>query len=153
MGRVYLVTSFFSACVSTKTSEKTIGWRASSKEWWKSQRKAHELFISGEVIGELSDPNFKNSTRALKMLKGLSVLDLTPEIEHFAQLLVRERLMPGPSLSGDAIHVAAATIHRMDFILTWNVKHLANLNKRTHLAVICMRAGLNPPAIVTPDML
>lgn len=61
--------------------------------------------------------------------------------------------MPGPSLSGDAIHVAIATVHRMDFILSWNVKHLANPNKRTHFSVICMRTGFLPPTIVTPDML
>lgn len=87
------------------------------------------------------------------MLKGLTVLELTIEVEQFAELLVKERVMPGPSKSGDAIHVAVATIHRMDFMLTWNVKHLSNPNKQTHLAVICMRAGLTPPMIVTPDML
>jgi hypothetical protein len=87
------------------------------------------------------------------MLKGLSVLEYTSEVAQFAEALVRERVMPGPSVSGDAVHVAAATIHRMDYIMTWNVKHLANLNKRTHLAVICTRAGFTPPMIVTPDML
>ena len=41
----------------------------------------------------------------------------------------------------------------MEYMLTWNVQHLANPNKRMHLAVLCMRLGLAPPAIVTPDML
>lgn len=153
MARVYVETSFFSACVSTKTSQKIAGWRASSNEWWETRRIDHELFVSGEVLIELSDPEYVNSERALKMLEGLTVVEITREIEQFAELLVSERVMPGPSVSGDAVHVAVATIYHMDYILTWNVKHLANINKRTHLAVICMRAGLVPPTIVTPDML
>jgi len=153
VAKVYLETSFFSACVSNKTGEKIAGWRASSNEWWNTRRTEHELFISGEVLVELSDPEYANSERALKMLEGLTVLEMTREIEQFADLLVKEKVMPGPSVSGDAVHVAAAAMHHMDFILTWNVKHLANINKRTHLAVICMRAGLVPPTIVTPDML
>ena len=48
------------------------------------------------------------------MLEGLSVLEITREMEHFAELLVKEKVMPGPSVSGDAVHVAVATMHRMD---------------------------------------
>jgi len=61
--------------------------------------------------------------------------------------------MPGPASAGDAIHVAAATVHRMEYLVTWNVRHLANPNKRTHFGVIRLRLGLAPPQIVTPDML
>lgn len=81
------------------------------------------------------------------------MLEINSEIEEFAALLVAQKLMPAPSISGDALHVAIATIHRMEYILSWNVKHMANENKRTHLAVICMRLGLVPPMIVTPDMI
>jgi hypothetical protein len=105
------------------------------------------------VIKELADPSFLNREEALAMLSGLSLLEATQEIEQFADLLVTEKVMPKPSLSGDAVHVATATIHCMQYILSWNVKHLANENKRTHLGVICMRLGLVPPIIVTPDML
>ena len=153
MARVYLETSFFSVCVSMQKSVKSLGWRASSLEWWETQRESHELFISSEVIKELSDPDFINREKAIAMLEGLNLLEPTQEIEQFADLLVAEKVMPEPSLSGDAIHVATATIHGMQYILSWNVKHLANENKRTHLGVICMRLGLVPPIIVTPDML
>lgn len=153
MAKVYLETSFFSACVSTRTSDKIRGWRASSLEWWETQRQHFELFISPEVFRELSAPDFKNSEKALAMLQDLDVLELTAEGTALAELLVKERVMPGPAVKGDALHVATATVHRMDFLLTWNVAHLANPNKRTHFAVICMRAGLTPPLLVTPDLL
>lgn len=126
---------------------------AFSQEWWETQAKRHELYISAEVVAELSAPDFLNSDRAIEMLRGLSALPLTPEVGNLAELLVENKVMPGPANRGDALHVAVATIHSMDYILTWNVKHLANPNKRTHFAIICMRLGLMAPMLITPDML
>ena len=60
--------------------------------------------------------------------------------------------MPGPAV-GDAVHVAVATRHGVDFMLSWNVKHLANANKAQHLRSVRLRLGLVPPLIVTPDYL
>ena len=87
------------------------------------------------------------------MLSGLLALPLTDEITAFAEILVREKVMPAPAVSGDAIHLAAAAIHRMDYLVTWNQKHLANPNKRTHFVVVCARMNLAAPQIVTPDLL
>lgn len=153
VAKVYLETSYFSACVSTRTTPKSIVWRETSIEWWETQAARHELFICDEVVAELADPDFLEREAALNMLRGLGVLELTPEIRGLAEVLVREKVMPAPAVSGDAIHVAAATIHRVDFVLTWNVKHMANPNKRTHFATICLRLGLVPPQVVTPDLL
>ena len=58
VARVYLESSFFSACVSTRTDPKTAGWRVSSKEWWDTQASRHELFISAEVVRELAAPSY-----------------------------------------------------------------------------------------------
>jgi hypothetical protein len=153
MARVYLETSFFSACVSTRTSPRSTGWRETSNDWWETQARWHELYVSDEVVAELSDPDFAQGPAALAMLRGLRLLESGPEVRGLAEILVREKLMPRPSVSGDAIHVAAATIHEMEYILTWNVQHMANPNKRTHFVAICLRLGLMPPQIVTPDLL
>jgi hypothetical protein len=59
--------------------------------------------------------------------------------------------MPGPVEEGDALHVAVAVVHQMDFVLTWNVRHLANPNKRTHLRTVCARCGYTIPELVTPE--
>jgi hypothetical protein len=150
---VYLETSFFSACVSTRTGDKIAGWRASSREWWKTQAAHFALFISPEVFRELSAPEFPNRDAALKMLEGINLLQPSEDVQRLAALLVSERIMPGPAIEGDALHVAYATLKRMDFMLTWNVKHLANPNKRTHFGIFCMRLGLPMPQIVTPDLL
>ncbi len=152
MARVYLETSFFSACVSTRTTTRSLYWREVSNEWWVFEAPRHDLVISGEVITELSDPAFAQREHALAMLKGLHQLEISDEVLGLAEVLVREKVMPGP-VAGDALHVAVATWHTVDYMLTWNVKHLANPNKRTHLGLVCLRLGLVPPAIITPDLL
>ena len=155
MASVYLETSFFSECATIRTGAIDIGRRETSLNWWKTQASAFDLFVSDEVIRELSDTDFPDAVRdpALAMLEGLDVLALGAEVTALADLLVRERVMPGPAVAGDAIHVAVSAIHGMDYLLTWNQKHLANPNKRTHLAVICARLNLPVPQIVTPDLL
>jgi predicted nucleic acid-binding protein len=155
VAKVYLETSFFSECVTERAGAIDKGRRATSLNWWRTQARKFELYISNEVIRELSDPVFPQRLRrsALGMLNGLGSVALNAEVSAMARLLVRERVMPNPSTGGDAVHVAAAVCHQMDYLLTWNQKHLANPNKRVHLAVICARANLSVPQIVTPDLL
>lgn len=81
------------------------------------------------------------------------LLPATPEVISFAEILVAERVMPGPSNEGDALYLAACIVHQVDYLLTWNQKHLANPNKRTHLTIIAARAKLRLPELVTPDLM
>jgi predicted nucleic acid-binding protein len=152
MAQVYLETSFFGACVSTRHDARSRYWREVSNDWWRSQARKHELFISAEVVAELSVPDYPCREAALDMLRGLTMLEVTPEVLGLADILIREKVMPGP-VAGDAVHLATATVHGMDYLLSWNVKHLANPNKRAHLATVCLRFGLMPPEVLTPDLL
>jgi hypothetical protein len=155
VARVYLETSFFSECVTMRTGTIDLGRRDTSLNWWKTQASAFELCISPEVVRELSSPDFPADIRdaALEMLRGLDVLAFTENVAAVAELLVYERVMPGPAVEGDALHVAFSMVHRIEYLLTWNQKHLANPRKRTHLAVIGNRLGLLMPQIVTPDLM
>jgi hypothetical protein len=153
MARVYLETSFFSACVAGRTDAASIFRRQESQRWWTVQRSGHELSLSAEVLRELSDPAFGHRDLALAMTASLNLLPLNEDVVGLAKILVREQVMPGPESSGDSVHVAVATVHSMEYLLTWNVKHLANLNKVRHLQEVCRRVGYAPPAIVTPDLL
>ena len=153
MASVYLETSFFSVCVSNRTDPLTAGWRVTSNRWWQRQAPRHRIAISPEVIAELSSPTFPNREAAKAMLAGLPVLAITADVNDLAKVLVAERVMPGPSTRGDALHVALTAVHGIQYLLTWNIKHLANRNKWTHLAVVCAKFDLVAPEIVTPDML
>jgi hypothetical protein len=150
--KVYLETSFVSACVTTRTDSSSLHRRKESLEWWKSESDKHELLVSTEVIAELADPDYPTRTRALEWIRDVPVLDVTDETLGLARVFIAELVMPQP-LTGDAVHVAAATLVRAEYLLSWNVKHLANPNKRIHLAKVCLRLGLVPPTIVTPEFL
>jgi hypothetical protein len=149
---VYVETSFVSACVTDRVDATSIHRRGISLEWWTTQAGSHDLFTSAEVLGELNHPDFPHRQSALNLVQEVPLLAITEDVQGLATLLVREKVMPGP-VAGDAIHVAVATIHEMDYLLTWNVRHLANPSKLTHLGTICMRVGLLPPQIVTPESL
>ena len=86
------------------------------------------------------------------MLRGIPLLPVNEDVRGLAKILVSRKVMPGP-VAGDAIHVAVATMQGMEYMLTWNVRHLANANKLEHLRIICRRVGYVPPQIVTPDIL
>jgi hypothetical protein len=152
---VYAETSFFSESVTIRKGPIDTGRRLTSENWWKTQARKFDIVISNEVIRELSAPDFPDAVRdsALAMLGGLRSLDINSDVYALAKSLVDERVMPAPAVQGDAIHVAVSAIHGIDYLLTWNQKHLANPNKRTHLSVICARFRVQSPQIVTPDLL
>jgi hypothetical protein len=149
---VYLETSFISACVTTRTDVRSLYRRDVSREWWNTQASRHQLFVSAEVIDELSDPAYPMTREAVEWVRDVPLLDVDDEVRGLANIFVRERVMPLP-VAGDAIHVAVACVHEVDFVLSWNVRHLANPNKSEHLRVVCIRAGYLPPRIVTPELL
>ena len=152
---VYLETSFFSQCATIRKNAVDVVRRQTSLSWWKSNAKAFDLYLSPEVVRELSSLHFPSVVRnaALKMIRGLNTLAFTEEVAVTAELLVHERVMPGPAVEGDAVHLALCIVHRIEYLLTWNQKHLANPKKRTHLAVICARLNLPAPQVVTPDLM
>lgn len=145
-------TSFFSACVTTRADVDSQSWKGRSLAWLATQAKFHQLFVSDEVLAELSAPSYPLSHVAIRFTSGMEVLTVSEEILVFGQHLIDEKVMPGPN-EGDAVHVATAVLAQMDYLLTWNVKHLANVNKRVHLSRVCQRIGKVAPLIVTPDLL
>jgi hypothetical protein len=148
-----LETSFVSACVTNRDDIASLYRKQVSTDWWSRQRAEHDVLISAEVSAELSSPRYPHRDAALGLIDSLDVLAITEDVRGLARILVDSMVMPGPPDTGDAIHVAVATVHRCDYILSWNVQHLANVNKVRHLRTICRRVGYVPPEIVTPDIL
>ncbi len=152
MAAVYLDASFVSACVTDRADAKSLARHQTSLEWWQTQRRLHEVYVSQEVVRELSSPEFARREQALALIADMPLLDISVEVAGVAEVFVREYLMPAPAV-GDAVHVAVCAVHGIGFLLSWNVRHLANPNKTAHLQAICRRLGLLPPIIVTPDLL
>lgn len=148
MPAVYLDSSFFGSCVNRRQDAKSIAFQSESRRWWTQQRRNFKLCNSAEVVRELSDDAFPDAQEALILTRDCTVLAVTDAVRAFARTLVGEHVMPGPAETGDAVHVAVAAVHACDHLLTWNVKHLANPNKRAHLRNICGRYGFSTPDIV-----
>jgi len=152
VNRVYLETSFLSACVATRTSPRAIYEREMSLAWLESERTNSDLFLADPVIAELSAPTYLDRDAALEAASQFRVEPINVAMETFAELLANRFVMP-QDLQGDALHVAAAVILKADLLLTWNVKHLANENKQPHLRATCIENGFVAPRITRPDIL
>lgn len=152
MASVYLETSFVSACVTTRDDIASKYRRQISRDWWQTQAALFDTVISQEVLTELSNPKYPRRKEAQDWIADVPLIAITETVVGLAEIFVRERVMPRP-VAGDALHVAAATVHGIDYLLSWNVRHLANPNKLTHMRAVCLRIGLVPPQIVTPDLL
>lgn len=120
-----------------------------TREWWDRESEFYEVFISPFVIRELEESTFPNQKAALDLTNGLPLLAPDPSIEEIVQAYVESYLMPR-SDERDAIHLAFASYYKIDFLLTWNCAHLANVNKRKHIEQANRRLGLFVPSIVTP---
>jgi predicted nucleic acid-binding protein len=129
-------------------------WREITVEFWDQARGRYEIFISDETIRELQDTGYPKEKRdnCLALVAGFRRLAVTPEVTELAVYYVREHLMPANDL-GDAFHLALATWYRIQYLLTWNCKHLANAHKYDHIQVLNSRRRLVSPAVVTPMQL
>jgi len=149
---VYIETTVPSAHVTTRTDPGSQHRRQSTREWWGQQLRLYEVWSSDTTIAELREGDWPGQDQALSLVAGLPRLATSDEVVAVAHRYIRERVVPA-ELNGDAMHLAFACVHEMEFLLTWNIRHLANPNKLQHLIVINRRLGLLTPQIVTPEML
>ncbi len=84
-----------------------------------------------------------------RLLKTVALVDEPAGLFDLAEYYMEHRLMPSEA-EGDAVHLALASLLRIDFLLTWNCRHLANANKIQHLRVLNGRLDLHVPIVTTP---
>jgi predicted nucleic acid-binding protein len=125
---------------------------ARTREWWDGERKDYECFVSPVVLDELSAGSYPSQSACLSLVQGMPLLAVEAEVLAIAEAYRARRLMPHDP-AADAIHLALASYYRMDYLWTWNCRHLANANKIKHLEVLNVQMGLSIPALVTPHML
>ncbi len=146
---VYIETTIPSFYHETRRSSTVAAWRALTRLWWDKYASRYSLFTSEFVRTELAQAPPKKAKSALSLLSDVPLLDEPPGLLEVAEYYVEHRLMPAEA-GGDAVHLAMASLHRMDYLLTWNCRHLANANKIQHLAVLNGRLGLYVPVVTTP---
>ena len=120
-----------------------------TRKWWDEERADYDIFTSEFSLAELNRGNYPNKNKIIDLVKDISILPLDDEIINIANIYMKEYVMP-KGAAGDAFHLACASFHKIDYLLTWNCNHLANANKEQHVNILNGRLGLFAPKIITP---
>jgi predicted nucleic acid-binding protein len=147
--RVYIETTIPSFYYEVRTEPEMIARRNWTRTWWDHRRHAYLLVTSEAVIDELQAGTFPNQDQALALLADIRLVPVEPAIVEVVETYIARLVMPRDP-TGDALHLALASYHKCDFLLTWNVQHLANANKFAHIRRVNALLGLFTPALVTP---
>ena len=117
--------------------------------WWSLPKFEITLVTGFPVLAELDQAPSPKREQSLALIRDLEVLASDPEIDEIVAVYLAHKLMPTEAL-GDAHHLALASYHHCDMLVTWNCKHIANANKLPHIRRINALLGLETPLLVTP---
>jgi len=150
MAKVYIETSIVSY-LTARPSNSLIAaaWQKETVDWWEIQRKRFSLYISEVVIEEAGRGDELAASRRLAALEDIEILQLDEESVELSKALIGEGGIPKKALD-DALHVAVSAVNRMDFLLTWNCRHIDNAEMKPKIRTIIESHGYQCPEIATP---
>jgi len=147
---VYLETTIPSLLTAWPSRDLLVaGQQQATREWWDERRHRYDLFVSVLVMMEAERGDAVAAQERLAKLKDCQILPYPREAEELTRALLSTRLIPAKAET-DAAHVATAAVHGMDFLLTWNCRHIANAVIVEQLRAVCLREGFPAPVICTP---
>ncbi len=149
MKMVYIETSIPSFYHETRKEPEMVARRHWTRHWWDRCAPRYDLVTSEGVVAELQEGKYETQAAAVALVEDLPYLEIVDEIADVIDVYLENHLMPRDRV-GDALHLALASYHKCDFLLTWNCTHIANANKFEHIRIINTRLGLFVPALVTP---
>ena len=148
--RVYVETSIPSFYYEDRTSPEMVARRHWTRQWWAQASEHYELVTSAAVLNELKRSRFPKQEKCLALMETVALVRTDPQITaDIVEAYVQNHVMPKDPV-GDALHLALASYHKCDFLLTWNCRHLANANKFGHIRRMNTLLGLFVPSLVTP---
>jgi predicted nucleic acid-binding protein len=147
--KVYVETSIPSAFCTSRTDAESLVRKNWTQHWWDFKREDYDVFTSEIVVEELERGDYPTKQDALSLIESIPLLAIEPAIAEIVKTYIRHLLMPAQP-GGDAAHLALASYHKCDFLLTWNCEHLANANKFQHIRRVNSMLGLFVPSLVTP---
>ena len=147
---VYLDTTIVSSYWYEGSDILSLGRRISTREWWQAERPHFTVWVSSATEDELEAGRYPRQAEALAMVRRLRFLPMLVRVREFAEGLVQQHVVP-ETKPGDALQMAIAAAHRMDYLLTWNYAHLANPIAQAQLETACRQAGWRAPLLVSPE--
>jgi predicted nucleic acid-binding protein len=147
--RVYIETTIPSFYYEIRQEPEMVSRHLWTRYWWDREREKYELVTSEAVLAELSRGDYLSKSQTLALVESLPLLEIDESIVEIIKVYIDQQVMPKDP-TGDALHLALASYHRCDYLLTWNCANLANANKFPHIRKINGFLGLFTPDLVTP---
>ena len=153
MESVYLETTFISYLVARPSRDLLVaGHQQATHDWWTDRRGGFDCYVSQVVVEEASRGDSDEIQKRKAVLANLPVLEVTQDAEALTRAILAVGVIP-PHAVRDAAHIAVAAVHEVEYLLTWNCKHLANAQIVRRIAMVCERLGYRMPIICTPEEL
>lgn len=150
---VYIETSVIGYLTSWPQQDVTVaGHQNTTKRWWSTAAQGLDLYVSQLVVRECSEGDAAAVKDRLACIEGLPVLPITPQAESLAAALIRGHAVPD-NQPNDALHIALAAAHGVQYVVSWNFRHIVNASLRPAIERVCRDAGHNPPILCTPEEL
>jgi hypothetical protein len=150
MKAVYIETSIPSYLTARPSRDvRSTAWQQITSQWWEQEKTKYKLYTSELVLAEAGAGDPVAAQRRLDAMNGILELTISDEAKLLAARLVMDGGMPAQA-EADALHVATASVHSVDYLLTWNCRHIDNAATKPIVRSICAVAGYICPEICTP---
>lgn len=153
MQTVYLETTFISYLVAIPARDLVVAaHQQTTRDWWLTRRSHFHCFASQVVIDEISLGDASEVKKRLGMAQTLPILSATSAAEQLAREIINAGILPSKAIR-DAAHISVAAVHGIDYLLTWNCKHLANAQIARRIEKVRAAERFEMPFICTPEEL
>lgn len=148
--RLYIETTIPSYLTARRSRDLQLAAdQQTTEDWWNQHRRHYECFVSPVVVDEVARGDAAFAAARMGKLAGLTVLPVSDAAQELTMRLLAEGIIP-PIAADDAAHLGVAAAHAMDFLLTWNCKHINNPHLIRRIERACTSVGLTCPIICTP---
>ena len=150
MKTVYIETTIVSYLTARPARDlMAAAWQNATSRWWDTQRQRFELFTSQLVLDESNEGHPEAARRRLGVLSEIPQLSMPDPVTALALALLTEGALP-QAATDDAFHVAVCAYHGVDYLLTWNCRHIDNAEMKPLMRSVCAVHGYTCPEICTP---
>ena len=153
---VYVETSVVSYLTARPSNDLLVAaWQKVTVDWWDVQRNRFDLYTSGITIDEAGRGNSDAASRRLETLSDISILTVTEAVAELSRAFLDKKAIPARALNdlNDSLHIAVSAVHGIDYLLTWNFRHIDNAEIKPVIRRICIMYGHTSPEICTPQEL
>lgn len=151
--KCYVETSVIGYLTSWPSGDLIVAARQKiTRDWWRDAPARYELMISERVVAEVSVGDAQAAKDRLDAIQTLPRLTVSQDAEELAKALISHGAVPA-KYPEDALHIALAAVNAIEYLVTWNFKHIANAELRSKIGDICTAGGYAVSIICSPEEL